>query len=538
MAQYIIQKGNTLSGIAFQNKTTVSELLKLNPQIKDPNLIFTGKTLNLPELSKTQTPTPPTTPPTPPPTPTPTPTPTPPPTTQLQTDNQEAQRLVQERLLNQPPTPPQQEKDIKEKIGKNANELQKQIFEQVSDKNIKTSGSLKLIENLVNSFVKNQQTSPEPISLVKLFDSKKAELGIEPLETELSNIDSDIEGINTQLLIEAEKAGERLVSTREIGRRKGTLQQEAQQRISLLQNERNSVARRLDNKLNTLKMTMDFTQQDFSNASAQYSQEFNKNLQMIDLFTQLEQTERTIENQEKNEAQSNLNTIVNLMEKNNKTFNDLTVDQKRNLNILEMQAGLPSGVIEAFVISKPNAEILSTVHGKDKKGDDITTFIYKNPETGKPDIIEIVKTGGVSQKIISKQKQADISTSPTDLFPDGKKIGEMPIKDLKTNIKNKFSKEFANKIILEFNDEQLREFVRDYETVQNKAQQSIDPEIALREWKAVNMLEKKSSSKTATNLSDEEFSDEEIGKLFELGYTSEEILDFENKGISFEKIKK
>src|SRR3990167_6669453 len=132
MAQYIIQKGNTLSGIAFQNKTTVSELLKLNPQIKDPNLIFTGKTLNLPELSKTQTPTPPTTPPTPPPTPTPTPTPTPPPTTQLQTDNQEAQRLVQERLLNQPPTPPQQEKDIKEKIGKNANELQKQIFEQVS----------------------------------------------------------------------------------------------------------------------------------------------------------------------------------------------------------------------------------------------------------------------------------------------------------------------------------------------------------------------------------------------------------------------
>src|SRR3990167_5808422 len=377
MAQYIIQKGNTLSGIAVQNKTTISELLKLNPQIKDPNLIYAGKTLNMPELSKTPTPTLPPTikkpftgltpeqkkvfddsvkfqqelskkyniPYTPP-----TATPTPPPTTQPQTDNQEAQRIVQERLLNQPPTSQEQ----KEEIGKNANELQKQIFEQISDKNIKTSGSLKLIENLVNSFIKNQQTAPEPISLVELFNSKKTELGIEPLETELSNIDSDIEGINTQLLIEAEKAGERLVSTREIERRKGTLQQEAQQRISLLQNERNSVARRLDNKLNTLKMTMDFTQQDFSNSSAQYSQEFNKNLQIINLFTQLEQTERTIENQEKNEAQSNLNTIVNLMEKNNKTFNDLTVDQKRSLNILEMQAGLPSGVIEAFVISKPN----------------------------------------------------------------------------------------------------------------------------------------------------------------------------------------
>ena len=52
MAQYTIQKKDTLSGIAVQNKTTVSELLKLNPQIKDPDLIFIGNTLNLPELSE------------------------------------------------------------------------------------------------------------------------------------------------------------------------------------------------------------------------------------------------------------------------------------------------------------------------------------------------------------------------------------------------------------------------------------------------------------------------------------------------------
>jgi LysM repeat protein len=33
---------STLSGIASHYKTTVSALMKLNPQIKNPNLIYTG----------------------------------------------------------------------------------------------------------------------------------------------------------------------------------------------------------------------------------------------------------------------------------------------------------------------------------------------------------------------------------------------------------------------------------------------------------------------------------------------------------------
>jgi murein DD-endopeptidase MepM/ murein hydrolase activator NlpD len=63
MAQttYTIQKGDTLSGIAQKYGTSVSELMKLNPQIKDPNLIYAGASLNLPTTTPTTTPTPPTT---------------------------------------------------------------------------------------------------------------------------------------------------------------------------------------------------------------------------------------------------------------------------------------------------------------------------------------------------------------------------------------------------------------------------------------------------------------------------------------------
>jgi LysM repeat protein len=45
---YRIQSGDTLSGIAKRYNTSVSALMKANPQIKNADLIYTGKSLNIP----------------------------------------------------------------------------------------------------------------------------------------------------------------------------------------------------------------------------------------------------------------------------------------------------------------------------------------------------------------------------------------------------------------------------------------------------------------------------------------------------------
>ena len=48
MATITIQKGQTLSGIAKQQGTTVDAIMKANPSIKNANLIYAGSSLNLP----------------------------------------------------------------------------------------------------------------------------------------------------------------------------------------------------------------------------------------------------------------------------------------------------------------------------------------------------------------------------------------------------------------------------------------------------------------------------------------------------------
>jgi len=45
---YKIKKGDNLTKIAKANGTTVQELLKINPKIKNPNLIYAGETIKVP----------------------------------------------------------------------------------------------------------------------------------------------------------------------------------------------------------------------------------------------------------------------------------------------------------------------------------------------------------------------------------------------------------------------------------------------------------------------------------------------------------
>ena len=47
MADHLIQKGQTLSTIAQQYNVSIDTLMKLNPQLKNPNSIMAGASLKI-----------------------------------------------------------------------------------------------------------------------------------------------------------------------------------------------------------------------------------------------------------------------------------------------------------------------------------------------------------------------------------------------------------------------------------------------------------------------------------------------------------
>jgi lysozyme len=52
---YIVQKGDTLKKIATWTSTTIDAILKVNPQIKNADLIYVGQVINLPDSVTTYT---------------------------------------------------------------------------------------------------------------------------------------------------------------------------------------------------------------------------------------------------------------------------------------------------------------------------------------------------------------------------------------------------------------------------------------------------------------------------------------------------
>ena len=45
---YVVQPGDTMSGIAAMFGVTLDDLVKANPQIRDPNTIYPGQTVYIP----------------------------------------------------------------------------------------------------------------------------------------------------------------------------------------------------------------------------------------------------------------------------------------------------------------------------------------------------------------------------------------------------------------------------------------------------------------------------------------------------------
>lgn len=101
-------------------------------------------------------------------------------------------------------------------------------------------------------------------------------------------------------------------------------------------------------------------------------------------------------NTARDDARSNLTQINNLISNSGKSWDQVPEELKKQITILEQQAGMPVGIMAEFVKSKPKANLLATTQGTDASGNDIISFVYAD-ENGNPGVVQTIKTGGKSK---------------------------------------------------------------------------------------------------------------------------------------------
>ncbi len=261
-------------------------------------------------------------------------------------------------------------------INRVANDDTQNEANTIETSNVNVRESDGLTGRLEDLFTTERPTAP---SLQDQFSKLLAESGVEPIQGELAQVQNNIRAVQTNLINEAAAAGELLVPVAQINRRKGKLQQAADARINLLRIEEDLLQRQVSNKLNTIGMTMDFLGQDVAQANQQYNQEFNQQLQLISLIRDIEEVEQDRVSETRDTALANLGIIMNSITDGGVDFNNLTQQQRTQINEMELMAGLPIGFVSQLKTSVPNEKILSTTT-RTSNGTKFVDIVTQSPD--------------------------------------------------------------------------------------------------------------------------------------------------------------
>jgi hypothetical protein len=261
-----------------------------------------------------------------------------------------------------------------------------------------------LIQQLRDSLgISEPEVSDKPAAstLEADYESLLESNGITATQTKIAGLDKTIADMEASLRQGLYDEEGQLRPMELIGTRQQELARQAQEKLDTLTREKAVYQTELSNKLGIVENIMKYKSQDYENATQDYTTSFNQALQYAQLLSGMAGQEATIENQAKDNARANLTVVTNMLKDSNTTIANASSSIKAQIKQLELQAGIPVGSTEAFSNSTPNVEILSTVQGTDASGNDIVTYIYKDPKTGKPGTKDVVYTGGVASKTIS-----------------------------------------------------------------------------------------------------------------------------------------
>lgn len=333
---YTIKQGDTLSALAAQNKTDVPTLLKLNPDIKDPNLIRAGASLNLPDA-----------------------TPSP--------------------VISQFASTPSVVTSDPLRNADNQKQLEQQKQDQADEQELlrlTRRQQIQQLQTLTNT------GSPERPDLVGTYNKLRDEQGIAGLETSLTDIRKQKLELKNQLNEFEHRMSGQGRTQGEVDTAVGVESKKLQEQYDRLTTEESSLVDQLNTKNSVIETIINLTGKDYDNAVQDYNTEFSQTLQTINTIKGIQDADKSDEERRQDNARANLQILANQLSSGDLQFSQLDPVQQAQINKLELQAGLPTGTIARIKDQNPKADIVATTTRTDPSGNAYTDIITRDKATG------------------------------------------------------------------------------------------------------------------------------------------------------------
>lgn len=353
---YNIQSGDTLSAIAARNNTSVAELLKLNPSITNPNLIYAGKSLVLPGQAAAAT----------------TPTPTAPTASQT-TPNYSAIT-----------TPDQANAFINSDQGKDT--AGGASAEPPTRKT--TEDYMKELQAQITP----EKPKPVEFSAEKALTDARTQYGVTELETQVNDLKAQEAEILAQKQARTNAEKGKSVALNVISGRISEVEQQENERLGVIQRSIANATNQLATKYNVVENLMNAKKLDYDNAVKEYDKDFATNITLFNAAKGLSEEAKSEVERAQDTAKANAQIALNAYTARGSTYSDLSAGEQANLTKLGIQSGLGADFFANVMAVSGGKDILTTITGAD---DTQASIIYKDGT------VKTVKTGLAPKKTAS-----------------------------------------------------------------------------------------------------------------------------------------
>lgn len=329
---YTIQSGDTLSKIAAANGTTVDELMRLNPQITNPNQIYAGKAITLPGAKTNADGSP-----------------------DLSTIStvQDANAAINA----------DQDADIASKSVSDEPPTRKTTDEIMAD---------------ITKSVTPVTPAPEAPNTEASLAARREEYGVNDLETQLNDLNAQAAEIDAAKRARIADERAKPVATNVISGRVSEAERQENERIDALNRQITSISNQLTTKYGIIDTLMAAESTDYATASAAYDKQFAQNVQIYNAAKGIEETAKTDAERAADNARSNAQIILNTMSAQNQSYADLSPTQQATLTKLGLESGLGADFFKNVAASSGNKEILTTIKSDDESK---VSVVYKDGTT-------------------------------------------------------------------------------------------------------------------------------------------------------------
>ncbi len=262
-------------------------------------------------------------------------------------------------------------------------------------------------------------SAPTAPNLVQTYSDLANAKGVDAIQGSITDLKAQADALVAQTRTNVSAEQGKPVATNIIEGRVSVQKTQAQDQLDFINRQLSRKQDELTSALGNIKMIMDFTQQDYSNASDSYNKQFDQAISTINLIHGIQQDQKTDAQRAQDNARANAQIFINSIKDGNLSIQNLPPDQQANLNKLEVQAGLPVGFFQAMK-ADPKANIIST-----STDNGVTQVLMRNPDGS----ISVQKygtstAGGGNSGTTASSKSAIISAISADA-KSGKSISQI-----------------------------------------------------------------------------------------------------------------